>query len=145
MKIEKVVKQETLYVGIAGLILSALMQGVFLIGRFWTWSVLWGNLFGLGISLLNFFLMALTVQIAVEHSPEDARRVMKKSQTKRSLLLIVAMAVVCLVDCFHIWAGLLPFLFPRIAVGLRMFGNKGEIQAPIPGVTEQVEEEQNEE
>ena len=72
MKVEKVVKQETLYIGVCGLIFSILMQAVFLIGHWWNWSVLWGNLLGFGISWLNFFLMALTVQIAVAHSAEDA-------------------------------------------------------------------------
>ena len=144
MKVNKVVKQETLYIGIAGAVLSLLMQAVFLVFEWWNLTVLWGNLFGFGISLLNFFLMALTVQIAVEQSPEDAKRTMKQSQAKRSFLLILAMAVVCLVDCFHIWAGLIPFLFPRIAVGLRMFGKKNT-EPSIPGATVTTEEVEDEE
>lgn len=144
MKVEKVVKQETLYIGVCGLIFSILMQAVFLIGHWWNWSVLWGNLLGFGISWLNFFLMALTVQIAVAHSAEDAKRIMRKSQSKRSLLLIVAMAVICMVDCFDLWAGLIPFLFPRIAVGLRAFGKKNEMPA-TPVDTEIAEEVENEE
>ena len=145
MKVEKVVKQETLYIGVMGLIFSVLMQAVFLVGKWWTWSVVWGNLFGFGVALLNFFLMALTVQVAVEQSPDDAKRTMKKSQSKRSLLLIVAMAVVCLVDCFNLWAGLLPFLFPRIAVAFRMFGNKKDGQIPTPDAGDTVEEVKDEE
>ena len=144
MKVNKVVKQETLYIGIAGVVLSLLMQAVFLVFRWWNLTVLLGNLFGFGISLLNFFLMALTVQIAVEQSPEDAKRTMKQSQTKRIFLLILAMAVVCLVDCFNIWAGLIPFLFPRIAVGLRMFGKKNT-ETSIPSATSATEEVKDEE
>ena len=144
MKVNKVVKQETLYIGIAGAVLSLLMQAVFLVFEWWNLTVLWGNLFGFGISLLNFFLMALTVQIAVEHSAEDAKRIMRSSQTKRSLLLMVAMAVVCLVDCFNIWAGLIPFLFPRIAVGLRMFGKKNT-ETSIPSAASATEEVKDEE
>ena len=144
MKVNKVVKQETLYIGIAGAVLSLLMQAVFLVFEWWNLTVLWGNLFGFGISLLNFFLMALTVQIAVEQSPEDAKRTMKQSQTKRSFLLILAMAVVCLVDCFNIWAGLIPFLFPRIAVGLRMFGKKNT-ETSISSAASATEEVKDEE
>ena len=69
MKVNKVVKQETLYIGIAGAVLSLLMQAVFLVFEWWNLTVLWGNLFGFGISLLNFFLWHLPYKLLWSNLP----------------------------------------------------------------------------
>ena len=143
MKVNKVVKQETLYIAITGALLSLLMQGVFLVLKRWDITVLWGNLFGYGVMLLNFFLMALAVQKAVDLSPDDAKRAMKKSQGGRMLMMVAAMAIVCTVDWFHLWAGLLPLLFPRIAITFRMLGQKqNSALTSVENDTEEVKDEE---
>ena len=66
MKVQAPVKTETRRIAVGVAVLSALMLIVFvLIGRF-DWTVLWGTLLGGGYAVLNFFLMALTVQHAAE-------------------------------------------------------------------------------
>ena len=142
MKVDKVVKQETLYIGVMGLVFSLVMQAVFFSFKLWAWPVLWGNLFGYAVMLLNYFLMGLTVQKAVGQSTDDAKRTVKRSQMSRMLLLFFAMAVVVAVDAFNIWAGLIPFLFPRIAVGCRMFFMKKDPQTPVANAVEEEEHEE---
>ena len=63
-KVDGTVRKETIYIAAAVLILSMLMQAVFLIIKQWDYTVLLGNLLGGGVAVLNFFLMGLTVQKA---------------------------------------------------------------------------------
>ena len=63
MKIDPTVKKETLFVGGVTLILSMLMQSVFLIIGRWDLSVLFGNLLGGVIGVLNFFFLGLPKKI----------------------------------------------------------------------------------
>ena len=54
-KIDATVLKETKYILFWALILSALMQAVFLIIRQWDYTVLLGNLLSGGSAVLNFF------------------------------------------------------------------------------------------
>lgn len=66
MKMKPAVKKETLRMTVGVAILTALMLAVFLIiGRF-DMTVLWGGLLGGAFAALNFFLMAMGVQVAAE-------------------------------------------------------------------------------
>ena len=62
MKIDKAVKRETAYIAVLVVLLSIIMELVFFFIGKWNFSVLWGNMLGGGVAVLNFFLMALTVQ-----------------------------------------------------------------------------------
>ncbi len=117
MKIDKTVKRETLVILFGMLILSALEQSVFLIIRKWDLTVLFANLLTGGTMVLNFFLMGLTVQKALEHTSEDAKKMMKASQSLRFLMLIVVLAVgAVLPRAFELFALLPPLLFNRITI-----------------------------
>ena len=59
MRVEKAVRDTTLYVIAVTLILSALMQAVFLLTGYWDYRVLLGNLWGGGFAVFNFFLMGI--------------------------------------------------------------------------------------
>lgn len=120
MKPEKAVLQNTLYIAVVTLILSVLMQAVFLVAGFWNLTVLWGNLYGAAVAIGNFFLMGLTVQKAVMKEEKEARNMVRVSQMARlfGMLLMVLAAVIVdkYVDVFNLLAILIPLLFPRIAV-----------------------------
>ena len=73
LKIDKTVRRETLFVAVYTVILSALMEAVFLLIGKWDYTVLLGNLLGAGGAVLNFFLMGLTVQSAVMKDEKDAK------------------------------------------------------------------------
>lgn len=119
MKIDETVKRETGYVALWVLIFSAVLQAVFLILKKWDYTVLLGNLLSAAAVILNFFLMGLSIQKALEKDEKEAKGLMKLSQTYRFLFLAAVVAVGALLPVFHLWAVVIPLVFPRIAVALR--------------------------
>ena len=117
-KIDETVLKETKFIAFSTLILSALMQAVFLIIGKWDITVLFGNLLGGGFAVLNFFLMGLTVQKAVMLDEKEAKNSIKISQTYRTLLMIVVAALGVALSCFNTWAAIIPLFFPRIAIAV---------------------------
>ncbi len=123
-KIDSAVKKETLYILIWVLILSAVMQAVFLIIGKWDYTVLLGNLLSAVAAVGNFFLMGLSVQSAVSKDENDAKNTMKASQSLRNLGLFVIVAIGVVTPCFNTWTSIIPILFPRIAMIFRTKFNK---------------------
>ena len=115
-KVDATVVRETVYIAGFVLILSVLMEAVFLLVGYWDYTVLLGNLLSGVAAVGNFFLMGLTVQKAVEKDEKNAATAMKLSQALRSLLLF---ALGALAPCFHLLATLIPLFFPRIAIVFR--------------------------
>ena len=60
VKVDKTVIKETKFIAIIVLLLSAIMQAVFLIIRRWDLSVLFGNLISALVMIGNFFFMGIT-------------------------------------------------------------------------------------
>lgn len=118
-KIDNAVKTETVYIAVWTLILSALMQAVFLLIGHWDYTVLCGNVLGGGAAVLNFFLMGLGVQKAVTQDEQTARSTVKLSQTVRLMMMLVFAVIGLIVPIFHTVAVLVPMLFPRVAIALR--------------------------
>ncbi|MBE7057449.1 MAG: hypothetical protein E7388_08445 [Ruminococcaceae bacterium] len=127
-KVDPTVIKETLYVLGFSLIMSALMQIVFLLVGRWDFTVLFGNLLGIVASVGNFFLMGLTIQSALEKEEKDAKNQMKLSQSMRLLMLFVIAVVGYMVPVFNTIAVVVPYLFPRVCVMIRTFviKDKGE-------------------
>ena len=120
-KVDSTVRKETLYIASAVIIMSMLMEAVFLVVQKWDLTVLWGNLLGGGVAVLNFFLMGLTVQKALNKDEKEAAAMMKFSQTYRLLLIAAAAGVGALVPVFNVFAVIIPLFFPRIAIAIRPF------------------------
>lgn len=120
-KIDKTVKRETLFISSVVLILSALMQAVFLIIRQWDITVLLGNLLGGLAAIFNFLLLGITVQSATSKEEKDARAMMATSQRLRTLGIFVCAIIGAAVPCFNIFSSLIPLFFPRIAIAIRPF------------------------
>lgn len=123
-KIDSTVLKETANVALVTLILSVLMQSVFLIAGKWNYTVLLGNLLGGVAAISNFFLMGLTVQSALGLEVKDAQNRMKLSQVLRTLILFVAAVIGYAVPVFNLLAVVIPYVFPRIAVAFRAFSIK---------------------
>lgn len=117
--------KETRYIAITVLILSALMQAVFLIIGQWNYTVLLGNLYGAVIAVGNFFLMGLTVQKCLTMEPDDAKKRMKLSQQGRLLMLLVFCMIGAALPWLNTIALLVPQFFPRIGVTVRGLTMKG--------------------
>lgn len=116
---QKAVIDNTVYITCVSLILSVLMQGVFLIVGKWHIRVLLGNFLGFVAAVANFFAMAMTVQTAVDKDEKRAKAYVKISHTVRFACLIVVAAVGCaLKSVFDPLALLLPLLFPQVGVML---------------------------
>lgn len=127
-KIDKTVQKETGYIALWVLIFSVLMQATFLVIGKWDLTVLFGNLLGGALAILNFFLMGIGVQKAVGKEEKEARDMMKLSQTLRSLLVFAVAVVGVVLHCFHTVAVILPLFFPRIAVAFRPLFMKKEAE-----------------
>lgn len=124
MKIDETVRRETVNIAIGTLILSVLMESVFLLLGKWDYTVLLGNLLGMFGAIMNFFLMGLTVQSAVRQEQKGATTKMKASQMLRMLMLFVVAILGAVLPCFQIFAVLIPFFFPRITIMCRFFSLK---------------------
>lgn len=119
IKADNTVAFETKYIACSVLILSVLMQAVFLIINKWDLTVLFANFLSGFVSVLNFFLMGITVQNAITTDKKKAHSKIKLSQSLRTLLLFAVAAFGCILPCFNTAALLIPFFFPRIAIALR--------------------------
>ena len=126
-KIDRTVLRETVYIASVTLILSALMQSVFLVIGKWDITVLLGNLLGGAAAVGNFLLMGITVQNALAKEEKDAKNLMQFSQSARLFMMFAVALVGHLIPVFNLLSVVIPFIFPRIAVMLRSsFNKKGE-------------------
>ena len=143
--VQPAVKKETLRIATGTIILSVLMIAVFLILGFFDLTVLWGALLGTAVTILNFFLLGLSVQRATEKmkdvhlpsyeeaeaeledgeeeppvpdSPEmkQAKQGMQLAYTGRMMLVVLTGILALAISCFNPVAALVPFLFPRIII-----------------------------
>lgn len=125
--IEPAVKKETAYIAGWSLLLSVVMELVFWAVGAMDVTVPLGNLLGVAASLLNFFLMGLTIQRAVGLEEKAASARMKLSQMLRMLMVLVLAVLGLALPCFHTIAVLVPFFFPRIAISFRpLFDRKND-------------------
>lgn len=125
--IEPAVKKETAYIAGWSLLLSVVMELVFWAVGAMDYTVPLGNLLGVAASLLNFFLMGLTIQSAVGLEEKAASAKLKLSQMLRMLMMLVLAVLGLALPCFHTIAVLVPFFFPRIAISFRpLFDRKGD-------------------
>jgi hypothetical protein len=114
------VKKETGYITVWVLLLSLLMGAVFLVIRQWDLSVLFGNLGGAALAILNFFLLAFVVSRAVDKGkPEEAAQRVKATATLRLIGVGALSALLIGVFKTNVFATLIPLLFPRVAIAFR--------------------------
>ena len=119
IKADKTVVKETLWVSAWMLVFSVIMQAVFAFCGIWSYKVLLGNLLGVIVMILNFFFMGITVQQALVKDEADAKKLMKLSQSLRTLFIFVCVVAGVMLPCFSTIATIVPLFFPRIATALR--------------------------
>ncbi len=117
--VSDVVKKETGFILLGAVILSIIMELVFLVLGFWDYTVLLGNILSTAVCTLSFFLMGLTVQKVVGLDGDAAQRKMKGSHSLRYLMIIAVVVVGALLPWFNIIALLIPLFFNRITVPIR--------------------------
>lgn len=120
-KIDKTVIKETKYITIFVVVLSLIMQSVFIAFKKWDYTVFLGNLLMGAFSILNFFLMGLSVSKAITKDEKDAKATMKLSQTYRMLIMAVVLIIGFTVPAFNKLSVIITVFFPRIAMLFRSF------------------------
>ena len=123
-RLQPAVKKETKRITVVTFFGVVLMWAVFAVLHLVTpesvpcdYRVILGGIGGGFIAVLNFFLMALTVQSVASLTDEDtAKKQMKVSYRQRLLLQIVWMIVAMTVPCFQVVAGIAPLLFPSFGI-----------------------------
>lgn len=121
-KVGDVVIRETKYIAAWVIILSVVMEAVFLVLRYWNYKVLLGNLLSGIFAVANFFFMGIAVEKAVAKEEKEAKGVMKASQALRTFMLFAVAALG--VSFFNPVASIIPLFFPRIAITFRPFFDK---------------------
>lgn len=121
-KLDETVKKETLYIAAWTVILSAVMESVFLVTGLWKPDVLFGNLLAVFTAVLNFLLMGVTIQKAVGRDEKDASNMMRFSQSARMFMQLALTALG--VFLFNPAAAVIPLFFPRIAITFRPLFDK---------------------
>jgi len=126
------VKKETGYIAAWVLLLSAILEGVFLVIGRWDWKVLLGNAGGAAAAIGSFFLLAVTVSRAVSSGkPEEAAKRVKASAGLRLLGMGAVCALLIGVAGTNVYATLIPLLFPRIGLFFRpMIDRKRGVKSP---------------
>ena len=126
------VKKETGYIAAWVVLLSLLMEAMFLVIRQWDLSVLFGNLGGAALAVGNFFLLAFVVSRAIDRGkPEEAARRVKATAGLRLIGLGGLCALLIGVFKTNVFATLIPLLFPRIGLLFRpMIDRKRGVTAP---------------
>ncbi len=117
-KIDKTVMKETRYIAGVTIVLSVIMESVFLIIGMWSYKVLIGNILGAAAAVANFLLMGMTVQKAVTKDEKGAASLMKLSQTLRNMMLLVTAVLAIVLPFINPVAAIIPLFFPRIAITL---------------------------
>ena len=123
-KIDATVQRETKYIAAWVVIFSVLMQAVFLLIGKWDYTVLLGNILSATGAVLNFLFMGITVQKAVLKDEKDAKTAVRHSMIYRTLFMLAFMVVGAVVPVFNLWASLIPFLFPRLAIAIKPISDK---------------------
>lgn len=118
------VKKDTLYIAFFVTILSVFTQAIFLVFKKWNLDVLFGNILSGTFAVLNFFLMGISVEKAIQKEEKQARSIIKTSQTLRQFMLF---AVAGIGAYFFNWiTAVVPLFFPRIAITLKPFIGKNK-------------------
>ena len=121
----RVIYRETLFVLAGSLVLSLVMELVFLLLGRWRPAVLYGNLLTVFATTLNYYLMcrALLRAVAAGGDENNVKARMKASATGRMLLLGLIVAGGCYAsvrwNAVDLWATLIPLLFVRLTLFVR--------------------------
>lgn len=135
-KVDSTIKTETKNIAIVVVILSALMQAVYLIIGQWNYTVLLGNILGGAAGVLNFFLMGLGLQSALKKDVKDAKTTVKFSHTYRYIILGAVMVIGIFVPIFDMIATIASIFFSSLGIYVRFFVMKRNgATNPVSAVT----------
>lgn len=135
-KIDPTIKAETKNIVICVLVLSMLLEAVYLIIGRWNYTVLLGNLLGASTGVLNFFFMCLGLQSALNKEVKDAKATAKLSQTYRNFMIIAVMVIAYLAPCFDLIPTVISIFFATAGVYSKLFTMKKDTPKATGEVSE---------
>lgn len=121
VKVDDVVKRETQYIAVVVLILSALLEAIYLFIGLWNYTVLLGNILGGLTGILNFFLMCIGLQSALNKDVKSAKTTAQFSQTYRNIMIIAVLAIAYFVPIFDIIPTVIALIFSTFGVYGKFF------------------------
>ncbi len=128
MEDKQSIYREILIVSVGELICVAVMLGIFALTGHLDGAAIWGGVLGGGLSILNFFLMAVGVSLAADKAQRQdvkgGKRTIRMSMTLRYLLLIVVLVAAGISKRLNILALVLPLLFVRPVMSIGEFFRK---------------------
>jgi hypothetical protein len=124
LKLQKAVKDETVFVALGSIILSVIMVIVFFVlHRVFPervpmdLPVIIGAVGGCAVAIGNFFLMAVTVQkVAGIENYDQAYRSMQVSYRYRTFLQLIWCVLTMVLGFINPVAGMLPLLWPSLLI-----------------------------
>ncbi len=117
--IDKTVLKETKYISYVVIVLSILMNIVFVVYNKWNYTVLLGNIVSAIVGVLNFLFMGITIQKALTKDESDAKKIIKLSQSARNFAMFIIIGACVLLSWFNTISLLVPMFFPRLAIMIR--------------------------
>jgi len=115
--VNAVVKKEIKYIAAGTVVLSAVVQLVWSLFFDYDMSVFLGGLWGGTFAIVNFILMALTVQKATsEDSEMMARKRMQSSYSLRMSLTIFITILAVIIPAINWIMSAISLFFPRITI-----------------------------
>lgn len=122
MKISEAVSKETRHIAVGEVIGVGLMFLVFVLLKCWDNTVLLGGILGGGYAVVNFLLMGLAMQRAMDDR-DRAKAIVQRSYTLRMLGMVAVMILGAAVPWFHLVAVVVPLLFPQLTIlAMRLLG-----------------------
>lgn len=127
MDSRKIVLQETALITIGEVVCCGIMVGVFAALGSFQWNVLWGALAGLGITVANYFFMAMVASLAADRAEKgetnQAMKMIRLSMVVRLACLGLAVFVGYKLGA-NLIALALPLLFVRPVLLVKEFFRK---------------------
>lgn len=118
MKLQPAAKENILKVSLGNLIMVAVLNLIFYLLGYWDTTVLLGSLFGWLITVLNFVLLCISIQKAMDKEQKQAQVYMQSTYTGRMAILAVAIFIAMTVPFFNWIAMVISLIFTRISITL---------------------------
>lgn len=129
MDSRKFILQKTVVIAIGQVICVAVMIGVFALLGYYDRSVLLGGIFGGMIATGNFFVMAVSADLAADRAEKGntnaGQALVKASYFGRLAVMAILLFALVKSGLCHVLAAVLPLIFNRPILTLSEFFGKG--------------------
>ena len=111
MDSRKIVLKETLIVAVGELLCCGIMVAVFIALGFFEMNVLWGALVGFGITVANFFFMAMVASLAADRAEQGQVQQGKKLIQISSIARLACIGIAAVVG-YKLGANIISLVLP---------------------------------